>query len=231
MHNAERYPFLPIDSALGEAGLQPRLPLTLAYQDQSVAVTGLLDTGAMVNVLPYPVGVDLGAVWEQQTTILRLTGNLAQFEARALLVSAAVGRLRLYALCLHGRRPSSTSRMCRRSGDRSEGSPVCTRHSKPGWPSGPKRCRFMTPTSRTNQRPRCPGRRRPHHLASEVTARSREKRVSAATRDATDQHVSGPSKRPGRGWGRSMDTPGADSVVVGEAPAAVVARPEAAARP
>ena len=26
MHNAERYPFLPIDSALGEAGLQPRLP-------------------------------------------------------------------------------------------------------------------------------------------------------------------------------------------------------------
>ena len=91
MHNAERYPFLPIDSALGEAGLQPRLPLTLAYQDQSVAVTGLLDTGAMVNVLPYPVGVDLGAVWEQQTTVLRLTGNLAQFEARALLVSAAVG--------------------------------------------------------------------------------------------------------------------------------------------
>ena len=91
MHNAERYPFLPIDSALGEAGLQPRVPLTLAYQDQSVAVTGLLDTGAMVNVLPYPVGVDLGAVWEQQATVLRLTGNLAQFEARALLVSAAVG--------------------------------------------------------------------------------------------------------------------------------------------
>jgi len=91
MHNAERYPFLPIDSALGEAGLQPRVPLTLTYQDQSVAVTGLLDTGAMVNVLPHPVGVDLGAVWEQQTTALRLTGNLAQFDARALLVSATVG--------------------------------------------------------------------------------------------------------------------------------------------
>lgn len=91
MHNADRYPFLPIDSALGEAGLQPRMPLTLTYQDQSVAVTGLLDTGAMVNVLPYPVGVDLGAVWEQQTTALQLTGNLAQFDARALLVSAIIG--------------------------------------------------------------------------------------------------------------------------------------------
>ncbi|HEY7496073.1 MAG TPA: hypothetical protein VIH59_33845 [Candidatus Tectomicrobia bacterium] len=91
MHNAARYPFLPIDTALGEAGLQPRVPLTLTYQDQSVAVTGLLDTGAMGNVLPYPVGADLGAVWEQQTTALRLTGNLAQFDARALLVSATIG--------------------------------------------------------------------------------------------------------------------------------------------
>ena len=92
MRNAERYPFTAVDSILGEAGLQPYLPLTLTYQDRSVTVSGLLDTGAMVNVLPYQVGVDLGAVWEQQTTMLRLTGNLAQFEARALLVSAVVGQ-------------------------------------------------------------------------------------------------------------------------------------------
>lgn len=92
MHNAERYPFIAADSTLGEAGLQPYLPFTLTYQDRSVTVSGLLDTGAMVNVLPYQVGVDLGAVWEQQATVLRLTGNLAQFEARALLVSAVVGQ-------------------------------------------------------------------------------------------------------------------------------------------
>jgi len=92
MRNAERYPFISVESALGEAGLQARLPLTLTHHDQSVTVVGLLDTGAMVNVLPYHVGVDLGAVWEHQTTALRLTGNLAQFDARALLVSAAVGQ-------------------------------------------------------------------------------------------------------------------------------------------
>jgi hypothetical protein len=92
MRNAERYPFISIETALGEAGLQPRLPLILTHQEQSVTVVGLLDTGAMVNVLPYNVGVDLGAVWEQQTTALRLTGNLAQFDARALLVSATVGQ-------------------------------------------------------------------------------------------------------------------------------------------
>ena len=52
----------------------------LTYQDHSPTVPGLLDTGAMVNVLPYQVGVDLRAVWEQQTTALQLTGNLAQGE-------------------------------------------------------------------------------------------------------------------------------------------------------
>ena len=87
MHNSERYPFTAVDPALGEAGLQPHLPITLTYQDRSVTVSGLLHTGAMVNVLPYQVGVDLGAVWDQQTTRLRLTGNLAQFEVRGLLVS------------------------------------------------------------------------------------------------------------------------------------------------
>ena len=92
MRNAERYSFTVANSTLGEAGLQPYLPLTLTYQDHSLTVPGLLDTGAMVNVLPYQVGVDLGAVWEQHPTALRLTGNLAQFEARGLLVSAVVGQ-------------------------------------------------------------------------------------------------------------------------------------------
>ncbi len=52
---------------------------------------GLLDTGAMINVLPYRLGLELGAVWAQQTASLQLTGNLAQFEARVLAVSATVG--------------------------------------------------------------------------------------------------------------------------------------------
>ena len=105
MHSAERYPFLSIANALGEAGFQPRFPLTLAYHDRSMAVTGVLDTGAMVNVLPYAVGVDLGAIWEQQTVVLQLTGNLAHFDARVLVVCRQpLGRLRLYGWCLPGRR-------------------------------------------------------------------------------------------------------------------------------
>ena len=91
MRNAQRYPFVAADSALGEASLRPYLPLTLNYQDRTTTTIGLLDTGAAVNVLPYRVWLALGASWEQQTTVLQLTGNLAQVEARLLLVSVLVG--------------------------------------------------------------------------------------------------------------------------------------------
>lgn len=92
MPNAERYPFVSSDAALGEASFRPYLPFTLFYQQGSVPVSGLLDTGASVNVLPYLVGVELGCEWERQTTALSLTGNLAQYEARVVLVQAVVGQ-------------------------------------------------------------------------------------------------------------------------------------------
>ncbi|MHC5936508.1 hypothetical protein [Nostoc sp.] len=92
MRNAQRYSFIPIDVALGEASFCAYLPLTLIYQQSSVITSGLLDTGASVNVLPCPVGVELGYVWEQQTTALSLTGNLAQYEARVVVLQAVVGQ-------------------------------------------------------------------------------------------------------------------------------------------
>jgi hypothetical protein len=92
MRNAQRYPFVSSDSTLGEASFRPYLPLSLFYQQNSVATSGLLDTGASVNVLPYQEGIELGYIWERQTTGLSLTGNLAQYEARVVLVQAVVGQ-------------------------------------------------------------------------------------------------------------------------------------------
>ncbi|MGB3291773.1 MAG: aspartyl protease family protein [Phormidesmis sp.] len=92
MRNAERYPFVSGDTALGEASSRPYLPFTLVHQQSSVNTSGLLDTGASVNVLPYSTGIELGYEWERQTTSLSLTGNLAQYEARVVLVQAVVGQ-------------------------------------------------------------------------------------------------------------------------------------------
>jgi len=92
MYNPERYPFISSDTALGEASFRPYLPFTLVHQKASVTASSLLDTGASVNVMPYLIGVELGYEWEQQTTKLNLTGNLAQYEARVVLAQAVIGQ-------------------------------------------------------------------------------------------------------------------------------------------
>jgi hypothetical protein len=88
---AEQFPFVEVDPAAGPISLMPMLPLVLSRGPHSAAVNGLLDTGAAINVLPHSVGVQLGAVWEQQTTSVQLTGNMAGTEARVLIATAQVG--------------------------------------------------------------------------------------------------------------------------------------------
>lgn len=90
MNNRVRFAFTEVNSNLRELSILPYLPLTLTYQRQSLSVSGLLDTGSSVNVLPYEMGLALGAVWENQRLSLPLGGNLARFEARALVVRAIV---------------------------------------------------------------------------------------------------------------------------------------------
>jgi len=70
----------------------PILPLRLRLEEgPEIPVHGLLDTGATVNVLPFSVGLRLGAVWERQKTTISLAGNLAGHESRALLTKARIG--------------------------------------------------------------------------------------------------------------------------------------------
>ena len=87
-----RFPFLPVPSRpAAEVFLQRLLPFRLRRPGREpVEVHGLLDSGATVNVLPYSIGLRLGAVWEARTTRVRLAGNLFGHEAWALLAEAEV---------------------------------------------------------------------------------------------------------------------------------------------
>lgn len=87
-----RFAFTEIDPDLGTLSTLPYLPLILTYRDQSINVSGLLDAGSSVNVLPYEMGLRLGAVWERQRLSVPLGGNLARFEARALVLTVNVER-------------------------------------------------------------------------------------------------------------------------------------------
>lgn len=93
MDDVERFPYAAVQNSLGETATRPILPVTLAYRGAIFEANGLLDSGADVNVLPYNLGISLGGNWEQARTGLQLSGNLVQYEARALLLTCTVGTL------------------------------------------------------------------------------------------------------------------------------------------
>ncbi|MFW5692923.1 MAG: hypothetical protein ACOCWL_01775 [Thermoguttaceae bacterium] len=78
-----------MDPSLGAASALPYLPMMLRHGESELPVSGLVDSGATLNVLPYEVGLCLGAVWERQALPIRLAGNM---EARGLLLTASLGR-------------------------------------------------------------------------------------------------------------------------------------------
>jgi len=71
----------------------PTIPITLSHTSFSVSANALLDTGSTVNLLTYDIGLQLGAIWEEQTVHLPLAGNLATVEARGLFVHVQIGTL------------------------------------------------------------------------------------------------------------------------------------------
>jgi hypothetical protein len=90
MPRGQRFPYQTVDPSHGSASALPYIPLTLINDERSESVSGLLDSGSMLNVLPYDVGIRLGANWNRQTVRVQLTGNLADSDARAILLTAAV---------------------------------------------------------------------------------------------------------------------------------------------
>lgn len=61
MSKSQRFNFIDKLDTFGVIDAEPQLSFTLIKGNNSVEVSGLLDTGASVNVLPYDIGVNLGA--------------------------------------------------------------------------------------------------------------------------------------------------------------------------
>ncbi|MBZ0281438.1 MAG: retroviral-like aspartic protease [Anaerolineae bacterium] len=93
MADSIQFPYQAVQNTQGETALRPMLPISLTYGGNAVQVMGLLDTGADVNVLPYPLGLALEANWLGQKTPLHLSGNLAHYEARGIILTVSIGVL------------------------------------------------------------------------------------------------------------------------------------------
>ncbi len=93
MRQTARFTYAKQGLSIGSTDSLPYAPVQLRSGAQTLVVSGLVDSGATNNVLPYFVGVQLGLVWEQAPIVGRLTGSLAQVEARGVAVEAVITSL------------------------------------------------------------------------------------------------------------------------------------------
>ena len=71
----------------------PLLPMQLIRESNSIEVMGLLDSGSTLNVLPFETGLSLGLDWGSQQVPVRLSGNLSDNDARAVVIHGTVADL------------------------------------------------------------------------------------------------------------------------------------------
>ena len=95
-----RFAYADPAASRGAGNLLAYLPITWRHETHVLAVVGWRDTGSTVNVLPDPLGLELGLLWEHQTTRVHLTGSLARLPARGVIVSGQVASFLLVELAL-----------------------------------------------------------------------------------------------------------------------------------
>ena len=87
-----RFEYMLADPRAGNGSLMPYLAMTISANSRSAQISGLLDSGASVNALPFGIGESLGFNWEFEKTLVRLTGNLARVECKVIYIDAIVGQ-------------------------------------------------------------------------------------------------------------------------------------------
>lgn len=98
MPESKRFPYVISNQAVLPDDALPFLPIKLSRGNETTEVSGLVDSGATINVLPYQIGLKLGAVWENQMRLSQLAGNLGNYESRGLILIAQIADFELIKL-------------------------------------------------------------------------------------------------------------------------------------
>lgn len=85
-----RFNYAQQDLTSMKTDVLPFMPVQLQSGSQIIEVTALVDTGAVMNVLPYFIGAQFGFNWEEKPTLGYLGGNLARVPARGLALQTTV---------------------------------------------------------------------------------------------------------------------------------------------
>ncbi|NEP58021.1 MAG: hypothetical protein F6K31_13525 [Symploca sp. SIO2G7] len=89
-----RFRYSTTDPSQNEFDSLPRIPIILSREGHTVETIGLVDSGATVNVMPYELGLQLGATWDNNRAIIQLAGNLGNQPAMPLFVMVQVADIK-----------------------------------------------------------------------------------------------------------------------------------------
>ena len=88
-----RFHYSTTDPSQNEFDSLPRVPIILHREGRTVESLGLVDSGVTINVMPYELGLQLGAIWEDSRAIIQLAGNLGNQPAIPFFAMAQVGEI------------------------------------------------------------------------------------------------------------------------------------------
>ncbi len=88
-----RFHYSTTDPSQNEFDSLPRVPIIFRREGRTVESLGLVDSGATINVMPYELGLQLGAIWEDSRAIIQLAGNLGNQPAMPFFAMAQVGEI------------------------------------------------------------------------------------------------------------------------------------------
>ena len=77
--NIMKFRYSVSNSTQSEFDSLPRVTLSLFPNNGQPDVTGLVDSGATINVLPYHMGIQLGKIWDDRKAYIKLASNLGKF--------------------------------------------------------------------------------------------------------------------------------------------------------
>jgi hypothetical protein len=86
-----RFRYSTTDPSQNEFDSLPRVPIILRREGRTVEALALVDSGATVNVMPYELGLQLGATWHDSGAIIQLAGNLGNQSATPFSSMVQVG--------------------------------------------------------------------------------------------------------------------------------------------
>ena len=104
-----RFRYSTNDPSQNEFDSLPRVPIVLRREGYTVEAMGLVDSGATVNVMPYELGLRLGATWDEKKASIELTGNLGKQPAMPFFAMVQVGDIAPVQLAFAWTKNSNTS--------------------------------------------------------------------------------------------------------------------------